>query len=105
MRAAADVGGTFTDILFRLPGGEVRYHKTLSTPPSYDDAVVAGVAHLLRGAVLGAEELGEVIADAEREEGIKHILQANRKKNKKMGKPYRQSEPRSLAASGQERMT
>ena len=47
MRAAADVGGTFTDILFRLPGGEVRYHKTLSTPPSYDAAVVAGVAHLV----------------------------------------------------------
>ena len=59
MRAAADVGGTFTDILFRLPGGEVRYHKTLSTPPSYDDAVVAGVAHLLRGADPG--EVEEVV--------------------------------------------
>ena len=31
--AAADVGGTFTDILLRLPSGEIAYHKVLSTPP------------------------------------------------------------------------
>jgi 5-oxoprolinase (ATP-hydrolysing) len=47
MRAAADVGGTFTDILLRLAGGEITYHKVLSTPPSYDDAVVAGIGELL----------------------------------------------------------
>jgi 5-oxoprolinase (ATP-hydrolysing) len=48
MRAAADVGGTFTDVLLRLPSGEMTFHKVLSTPPAYDDAVVAGLGALLR---------------------------------------------------------
>ena len=39
MRAAADVGGTFTDVLLQLPGGEIAYHKVLSSPPAYDVAV------------------------------------------------------------------
>src|SRR5262245_47939740 len=47
MRAAADVGGTFTDILVQLPSGELAYHKVLSSPPAYDVAVVDGVAELL----------------------------------------------------------
>src|SRR6185369_10439784 len=47
MRAAADVGGTFTDVLLRLPTGELAYHKVLSTPPSYDAAVVEGIGELL----------------------------------------------------------
>ena len=47
MRAAADVGGTFTDVLLQLPAGEIAYHKVLSSPPAYDVAVVDGVAELL----------------------------------------------------------
>jgi 5-oxoprolinase (ATP-hydrolysing) len=47
MRAAADVGGTFTDVLLRLPTGEIAYHKVLSSPPSYDVAVVEGLSDLL----------------------------------------------------------
>ena len=34
MRVAADVGGTFTDILLRRPDGSLSFHKVLSTPPS-----------------------------------------------------------------------
>ena len=48
MRAAADVGGTFTDVLLQLPSGEIAYRKVLSSPPAYDVAVVDGVARAAR---------------------------------------------------------
>jgi 5-oxoprolinase (ATP-hydrolysing)/N-methylhydantoinase A len=47
VRPAADVGGTFTDVLLQLPSGELAYRKVLSSPPAYDVAVVDGVADLL----------------------------------------------------------
>jgi N-methylhydantoinase A/oxoprolinase/acetone carboxylase beta subunit len=47
MRAAADFGGTFTDVLLQLPDGEIAYRKVLSCPPDFDAAVVDGVAELL----------------------------------------------------------
>ena len=40
MRAAADVGGTFTDVLTRSANGELAYHKLLSTPPAYDLSLI-----------------------------------------------------------------
>src|SRR4051812_42415399 len=59
MRAAADVGGTFTDVLLQLPSGELAFHKVLSSPPSYDVAVVDGIAELLERGATG--ELEEVV--------------------------------------------
>jgi N-methylhydantoinase A/oxoprolinase/acetone carboxylase beta subunit len=61
MRAAADVGGTFTDILLRLPTGEIAYHKVLSSPPAYDRAVVDGVAELLGRAGAAGAALEEIV--------------------------------------------
>ena len=64
MRVAADVGGTFTDILLRLPDGGLAFHKVLSTPPEYDRAVVDGVRELLErgdGAPDAAASLEEVV--------------------------------------------
>jgi N-methylhydantoinase A/oxoprolinase/acetone carboxylase beta subunit/N-methylhydantoinase B/oxoprolinase/acetone carboxylase alpha subunit len=61
MRAAADVGGTFTDILLSLPTGEIAYHKVLSSPPAYDLAVVDGVAELSTRAGAAAAMLEEVV--------------------------------------------
>ncbi len=58
MRAAADVGGTFTDVLVRGSSGELLYHKLLSTPPEYDRAVVDGVTELVDG---GGEPLEELV--------------------------------------------
>jgi 5-oxoprolinase (ATP-hydrolysing)/N-methylhydantoinase A len=58
MRAAADVGGTFTDVLVRSPSGELSYLKLLSTPPSYDRAVVDGLVELVDGE---GESLEEVV--------------------------------------------
>jgi N-methylhydantoinase A/oxoprolinase/acetone carboxylase beta subunit/N-methylhydantoinase B/oxoprolinase/acetone carboxylase alpha subunit len=58
-RAAADVGGTFTDILLRRSTGELAYHKVLSTPPAYDQAVVSGIGELLGRSRTG--DLAEVV--------------------------------------------
>ena len=41
-RIGVDVGGTFTDVILHEADGSVRVHKLLSTPPSYDEAVVEG---------------------------------------------------------------
>ena len=43
LRAAADVGGTFTDLVAVDAEGAVKRHKTLSTPPDFDSGVLAGL--------------------------------------------------------------
>ncbi len=43
MRAAADVGGTFTDLVAVDAEGIVTRHKTLSTPPEFDSGVLTGL--------------------------------------------------------------
>ena len=48
-RVGVDVGGTFTDVILHEPDGRVRVHKLLSTPPTYDRAVVEAVAGLAEG--------------------------------------------------------
>ena len=45
-RIGVDVGGTFTDVILHEADGRVRVHKLLSTPPSYDLAVVEAVSGL-----------------------------------------------------------
>ena len=50
-RAAADIGGTFTDVAVLTPDGRLATRKLPSTPHNYADAVIAGVRSLL-------EELG-----------------------------------------------
>jgi 5-oxoprolinase (ATP-hydrolysing) len=43
-----DRGGTFTDIVAKLPDGSLITHKLLSeNPEQYRDAAVAGIRHLL----------------------------------------------------------
>ena len=46
-RAAADIGGTFTDIAVVTPDGRLATRKLPSTPANYADAVIAGVRGLL----------------------------------------------------------
>ena len=57
-RIAADIGGTFTDVAVVLEDGRVATRKLPSTPPTFADAVVAGVTDLLRalGSPFGAIE-------------------------------------------------
>ncbi|MFN0154932.1 MAG: hydantoinase/oxoprolinase family protein [Gaiella sp.] len=45
-RIGVDVGGTFTDVILHEADGSARVHKLLSTPPTYDRAVVDAVADL-----------------------------------------------------------
>jgi N-methylhydantoinase A len=58
-RIGVDVGGTFTDIILHAPDGRVRVHKLLSTPPTYDQAVVEAVSGL--AAADGSTPVGEVV--------------------------------------------
>ena len=46
-RAAADIGGTFTDVAVLTPDGRLATRKLPSTPNNYADAVIAGVRSLL----------------------------------------------------------
>jgi N-methylhydantoinase A len=46
-----DVGGTFTDVILHGADGRVAIRKLLSTPPSYDRAVVEAVGGLAAGPV------------------------------------------------------
>ena len=48
-RIGVDVGGTFTDVLLHTADGRVEVRKLLSTPPSYDLAVVEAVSGLAGG--------------------------------------------------------
>jgi N-methylhydantoinase A len=50
-RVGVDVGGTFTDVILHAADGRVAIRKLLSTPPSYDRAVVGAVGGLAAGAV------------------------------------------------------
>src|SRR5262249_54235285 len=47
VRIAADVGGTFTDVILLDDRGGVRVHKLPSTPPNFERAVLDAVRHLL----------------------------------------------------------
>jgi N-methylhydantoinase A len=57
---AADIGGTFTDLVLRLPDGRLLAHKVLSTPRDYSEGVIAGSRELLESAGLEASEVEEV---------------------------------------------
>lgn len=59
-RIGADVGGTFTDIVLVDDGGQMRRHKTLSSPPHFEFAVLEGIGHLLRESAISAEHIVEV---------------------------------------------
>ena len=49
-RLAADIGGTFTDLVLLDPGGGVHVAKTLSTPGDFKEGVLSGVERVLSDA-------------------------------------------------------
>ena len=49
LRVAADVGGTFTDFVAADSDGRVTRYKRLSTPPAFEDGVVAGLETCTNG--------------------------------------------------------
>ena len=54
---AAEVGGTFTDLMWTDAAGRVRTHKVLSTPDDPSAAVIQGVDEALDGAARGLVQL------------------------------------------------
>lgn len=59
-RYAADVGGTFTDVVLAEDQGRFFIKKLLSTPPDYELAVIEGLIQLLKEAGVRAEELMQI---------------------------------------------
>ena len=58
-----DRGGTFTDVVARLPGGGLRTAKVLSSHPGYEDAAIEGIRRLMGaapGVALPVEHIGSV---------------------------------------------
>lgn len=61
LRVAADIGGTFTDIVMLLPDGTMATRKLLSTPPDYGEAVVTGIRDLMAETDFSAGSIREVV--------------------------------------------
>ncbi|HET8605439.1 MAG TPA: hydantoinase/oxoprolinase family protein [Gaiellaceae bacterium] len=61
-RIGADVGGTFTDVILQRADGSTQIRKLLSTPPTYDAAVVEAVAGLRDGARVSGVVHGTTVA-------------------------------------------
>jgi len=57
---AADVGGTFTDLVMVDDRGGLWLEKLLSTPPDFDRAVLDGIGRMLRAAGVKGSEITRV---------------------------------------------
>ena len=60
-RAAADIGGTFTDVAVLTPDGRLATRKLPSTPSNYADAVISGVRSLLEALASPLDALEELL--------------------------------------------
>lgn len=56
-----DIGGTFTDLVLRLPDGSLGVSKVSSTPDDPGRAVVEGLAALLRAAGVASGDVVEIV--------------------------------------------
>src|SRR5690606_2128072 len=60
-KIGVDIGGTFTDLVFLLPNGEMRKLKVPSSPHDYSEAIVAGIRKFCDEQQLDAQEVQEVV--------------------------------------------
>ncbi|WP_435243573.1 hydantoinase/oxoprolinase family protein [Streptomyces cucumeris] len=60
-RVAADIGGTFTDVIALGPGGRVVPVKVLSTPPDFGSGVLGGTAAALSAADALPRQVGAML--------------------------------------------
>jgi len=59
-RLAADIGGTFTDVVLEH-GGRRRSAKVLTTPRAPEEGMLLGIAQVLAAAALGPADVGVII--------------------------------------------
>jgi N-methylhydantoinase A len=59
-RISADIGGTFTDIILMDDKGNIYTHKLPSSPPNYEQAVLDGIAEILK---IAAQESGSSVRE------------------------------------------
>lgn len=60
-KVGVDIGGTFTDLVFLLPGGEMKKLKVASTPDDYSEAISRGIASFCGGHGLAAGDVSEIV--------------------------------------------
>lgn len=61
LRVGADIGGTFTDIVWLAPDGEFRAAKLLSTPDDFGRAILDGLGELLARGGTAPGAVGEIV--------------------------------------------
>jgi N-methylhydantoinase A len=61
LRVGVDIGGTFTDLVLRLPDGSLRVSKVSSSPDDPGLAVVEGLAALLRATGVEPADVAEIV--------------------------------------------
>ena len=61
LKAAADIGGTFTDITLMLEDGSIATEKVASTPDDYSRGIIVGLTALLDSLGLSTRDVGEVL--------------------------------------------
>ncbi|MDA0839970.1 MAG: hydantoinase/oxoprolinase family protein [Planctomycetota bacterium] len=60
IQIAADVGGTFTDVVVSLPGGSILTRKVPSTPPNFEVGVLIAVDEVLAACAFDRSEIATV---------------------------------------------
>lgn len=60
-KVGVDIGGTFTDLVFLLPSGEMRKLKVPSSPHDYSEAIVSGIATFCKTDAVNADQISEVV--------------------------------------------
>jgi N-methylhydantoinase A len=61
LQVAADIGGTFTDLVFRWADGRLDKRKVPTTPAHFGQAIVDAVAAYLREHDIGSTAVGEIL--------------------------------------------
>ena len=61
LQIGADIGGTFTDIVFQFADGRLEKRKVETTPDDFGRAIVESVTAFLAEKGLGGDSVGEIL--------------------------------------------
>ena len=60
-RVAADIGGTFTDVVLLAPSGSYWTKKVSSTPQDYGEGIAAAIVQILTDNSVGNSDVDEIV--------------------------------------------